>query len=581
MKKYFGFLLALVLLFQSFSFVAAEEATSAEWNLTIMHTNDTHAHLDSIAKRFTLVNEIRAEVENSILVDAGDVFNGTLFFNKYLGKADLDFMNRLGYDAMTFGNHEFDKTSQVLADFVKDAKFPFVSSNIDFTKDADLKDLVVSGVGENPEGGKIYNTIILDVNGEKIGIIGLTTLETLEIASPSKDIVFNDYIASAEAAKAQLEDQGINKIVVLSHLGYYDDLKLAEAVSGLDVIVGGHTHTKLDEPVVINNGGTTLVVQANEWGKYLGRVDVTFNEAGEIVKYNGKLIEVDTDEVVADPEIQALLEEYKGPIEEMKAEVVGYTTVKLDGERNDVRSRETNLGNMVADAFLAKASQYTNATIAIINGGGLRASVEAGPITLGDVRTVQPFENLLVTVEMTGEQIVAALENGVSQVEEFAGRFPQVSGLKFTYDPSKPAGSRVVSVEVKTDNGYAPIDPKASYVVATNSYMATGGDGYTSMNEATLAGKKTDLFYVDYEIIVEYLGKFESVSPMVEGRIIALEPKQEETKKEDIVYIVKSGDVLWKIAKKYGYTYQELAAYNNIKNPHLIFVGQKILIPVK
>lgn len=582
MKRYFSVLLALVLVFQVFTFVAAEEATATGWELTIMHTNDTHAHLENMAKRFTAVKEIRAQVDNSILVDAGDVFNGTLFFNQYLGKADLEFMNLLEYDAMTFGNHEFDKDSQVLADFIKDTEFPIVSSNIDFTQDAVLQDYVVAGVTEAAAGGKIYEAIILDVNGEKVGIIGLTTEDTVFLANPSKDIVFKNYAEAAKEAKAALEAEGINKIIVLSHLGYEVDLKLAKEVAGLDVIVGGHSHTLLEKPVEVVNETTTLVVQANEWGKFLGRVDVTFDEAGVITSYNGELIEINAkdadgnDLIAADEAVEARLDELRIPLDEMLKTVVGNTTVELDGVRENVRSKETNLGNLIADAMLAKAKPLTGAQITITNGGGIRASIDAGDITLGEVRTVQPFENLLVTVEMTGEQVLAALENGVAKVESMAGQFPQVAGLKFTYDPGKDPGSRVVSVEVKTDNGYAPLDPKASYVVATNSFMANGGDGYTSMLEAKEAGKMTDLYFVDYEVFVEYLGSFDQVTPQVEGRIVALEASAEATE-----YVVQAGDVLWKIAKSYGFTYQELAAYNNLKNPHLIFVGQTLLIPAK
>lgn len=585
MKKYFGLLLALVLVLQSFAFVSADEGTETGWALTIMHTNDTHAHLENVAKRFTVVNEIRAEVQNSLLLDAGDVFSGTLFFNKYLGLADLDFMNRLGYDAMTFGNHEFDRKPEVLANFVKETNFPLVSANIDFTQDAHMKGFVQSGIGENAEGGKIYSSIILDVNGEKVGVIGLTTLETEYISSPGKDIKFNDYVKSAETAKAALEAKGINKIIVLSHLGYEEDLKLAKAVKGLDVIVGGHSHTKLDKPVVIDNGDPTFIVQANEWGKYLGRVDVTFDKNGVLMKAasDGKLIDINAKDadgkfLIADDEAaKALYEEYKAPLEEMLKEVVGFTTVPLEGDKSIVRTQETNLGNLIADAMLAKGNALTGATIAITNGGGIRASIAQGEISLGDVRTVQPFENTFVTLEMTGAQIWSSLENGVAKVEEEKGQFPQVAGMKFSFDPAKEAGKRVVSVEVKTDKGYAPISLTASYIVATNAFMADGGDGYTAMKEAKDAGKMNDLYFVDYEIFVEYLEANSPISPAVEGRITAVAAEQ----KQDDVYVVKSGDVLWKIASTYGYTYQDLAAYNNLKNPHLIIVGQKLLIPAK
>jgi 3',5'-cyclic AMP phosphodiesterase CpdA len=196
--------------------------------------------------------------------------------------------------------------------------------------------------------------------------------------------------------------------------------------------------------------------------------------------------------------------------------VVGHALVKLDGERNNVRTKETNLGNMVADAMLAKASSITGATIAITNGGGIRSSIGAGDITMAEVLTVMPFGNSLKVLELTGEQIVQALENGVSKVENVDGRFPQVSGLRFSYDPGKVAGSRIIKVEVKEGDGYRLIDPQAKYLVATNSFMANGGDFYTSF---TQAGKVYELGFVDYQMFTEYLAGHDSVSPVVEGRI--------------------------------------------------------------
>ncbi|MDQ0220135.1 hypothetical protein ELQ35_22095 [Peribacillus cavernae] len=495
-------------------------------DLTIMHTNDTHAHLEQIPRRFTAINQIRSETANSLLLDAGDVFSGTLYFNKYLGQADLEFMNKIGYDAMTFGNHEFDKTSQVLADFVGKAQFPIISANINFSKDSELKNLEENKIDDPGANGKIYPAAIEEIDGANVGIIGLTTEETTFLANPSENIVFENAVEKARITVAELKEKGINKIIVLSHLGYYADQKLADEVEGIDIIVGGHTHTKLMQPDVFNSDGEpTLVVQAGEYGNYLGRLDATFDETGKLTKWNGRLIDLTLKNeagefIYAEDEwAKSRLAELSAPIEEMKKQVVGSTAVALDGERTNVRSKETNLGNLVADAMLAKAKESVNATIAMQNGGGIRASMNDGDITLDEVLTVMPFGNTLVTVDLTGEEIIQALEHSVSAVETGAGQFMQVSGVRFKYDPSYPAGDRVYAVEVNAENGDAPIEPAKVYTVATNAFIADGGDGYTMFKKAKDEGRITELFVVDYEVLNNYLSKNSPVSPQVEGRI--------------------------------------------------------------
>ncbi|MGB3259307.1 S-layer homology domain-containing protein, partial [Paenisporosarcina sp.] len=216
------------------------------FTLSLMHTNDTHANLDNVAKRITAIKEVRAAKPDALLLDAGDVFSGTLYFNKFQGQADLEFMNLAQYDIMTLGNHEFDLGStpeghKALADFIKGADFPIVSSNVDFSADANLKDLKHNGVGIEPEGGKMYNTIIKNVDGERVGFFGLTTEETADISS-AKDVKFKNYISSANSAVDELTRQGVNKIIAITHLGYDDnpafdnDQLLAKYVDGIDVI---------------------------------------------------------------------------------------------------------------------------------------------------------------------------------------------------------------------------------------------------------------------------------------------------------------------------------------------------------
>jgi len=496
------------------------------YELTVMFTNDTHAHLDNVARRWTVIQEIRAETANSILLDAGDVFSGTLYFNQYLGQADLEFMNEMGYDAMVPGNHEFDKGPATFADFVEKAEFPIVSANVDYSKEPELNGFLKSDVTADAEGASIYPATVLEVGGEEYAVFGLTTPETAFLATPGDNIVFKEEVEAAKATVADLTAKGYDKIIALTHLGYSYDVKLAEAVEGIDIIIGGHSHTRLDDAVVVNEDGEpTLIAQTGEYGQFLGRLDANFDDAGVIVDWAYELIDIDAETeagefvIKADEAFAAKLEELKAPIEEMKAEIVGTSEVDLEGSRTQVRRGETNLGNLIADAILYGA-QPAGAEIAITNGGGIRASIPAGDVSLGDVLTVMPFGNSMVTLDLTGAEIIEALENGVGAVEEGQGRFPQVSGLKFAYSLAKPAGERVTGVLVKAEDGtYAPIDLEATYTVATNAYMADGGDNYQVFAEAKAEGRNTDLFVVDYDAFTSYLATLDTIAPTVEGRI--------------------------------------------------------------
>ncbi|MEW8985580.1 MAG: DUF6359 domain-containing protein, partial [Bacillus sp. (in: firmicutes)] len=381
------------------------------FKLSVMHTNDSHANVEKYPRLTTAVNTVRETKPNALLLDAGDVFSGTLYFNKYLGLADMEFMNALGYDAMTLGNHEFDKDSTVLSNFINAMEFPIVSANVNVTNDEILSPFFANEISASPEGGKIYPAIIKEVEGEKVGIFGLTTEDTVFLSSPSEDIVFEKAVDKANATVAALEAQGVNKIVLISHSGFNVEKALAEAVDGIDLLVGGHSHTKLEEPVLVEKDEPTVIVQANEYLNYLGVVDVTFNEDGVVTDFAGELLDTKTFE--EDETAAARVAELAAPIEELKKTVIGQSEVVLDGARANVRTKETNLGNMIADGMLAKANELEKEPvhIAIQNGGGIRASIDQGDVTLGEVHTVLPFQNLLVTMQLTGEEIWQALEH--------------------------------------------------------------------------------------------------------------------------------------------------------------------------
>jgi 5'-nucleotidase / UDP-sugar diphosphatase len=505
--KYVIFVFTVVILILFSTLFYGCKTTGNSSTLTILHTNDTHSSLDDIGRRAVLVKQVREEVgkENVLLVDSGDVFTGTLYFTLSQGQSDLWFMQYLGYDAMGLGNHEFDKGPQILSDFVSKAGFPVVCANLDFSKEVAL-------------AGKISPWTIVQKHGEKYGLFGLVTENTNELSSPGKNITISDTIDSARGVVTELKKQGINKIIALSQIGWERDIELARQVQDIDIIVGGHSATVPDVyPTVINpSSAPTLVVQAGSQGKYLGQLNVTFNKNGVVTSWNdSRLLPVDQN-IEADPVCVAKLEEYQKPIKQMLSTILGKTQVTLDGDRGHVRSEETNLGNMVADAILNK-TRPLGVTIAIVNGGAIRNSVPSGDFSLGQVLEIMPYGNYVMVIELSGRQIVSALENGVSQVEQAAGRFPQVAGMRYIWNPRAAVGSRIVSVDIKNGDSYQPINLSAVYGLATIDFLAGGGDGYTVFKET---GKYNNTGLLDYEVLEDYIKSNSPLNPVVEGRIL-------------------------------------------------------------
>jgi 2',3'-cyclic-nucleotide 2'-phosphodiesterase (5'-nucleotidase family) len=474
--------------------------------LTIMHTNDTHAALDNIGRRATLIKQIREEAgeENTLLVDSGDVFNGTLYFTVAQGLADVWFMQYLSYDAMSLGNHEFDKGPAVLANFIDNAEFPILCANFDFSQEKHL-------------AGKIQPWTIIQKGGEKYGLIGLTLETTREISSPGANITINDVFQSAQQAVTALKDQQVDKIIALTHIGWDNDIDLAKKVKGIDIIIGGYSHIvpEVYPTVVIKNNVPTLIVQAGTQGQYLGMLKVAFDQNGILKNWDGSRLIAINKEIEPDPVCTTRLAEYQKPINELMTNIIGSTMVNLDGDKKSVRSQESNLGNLITDAMLKKAGS-AGADLAIINGGTIRSSIPTGDISLGQVLEVLPFGNYLMVIELSGKQIMAALENGVSQVEQTAGRFPHVAGIRYTWAPGSPPGSRIALVEIKTPAGYKPIDLSVIYTVATYDFLYMGGDGYTVFHEAK---RYKNLGFTDYEVLQEYVTDNSPLNIGIEGRI--------------------------------------------------------------
>ena len=496
---------------------------AAEYSLTILHTNDFHSRFEPISKYdgpcaaedntagecfggwarlVTAIEEAQERNDNTILVDGGDQFQGSLFYTYYKGALAAEMMNSLGYDGMTVGNHEFDDGPEVLKGFAETINFPILMSNADISAEPLLTDV-------------IQKSVVIEKDGEQIGMIGLTPQDTDELASPGPNITFTDPSEAVQGEVDKLTEAGVTKIIVLSHSSYRVDQMVAENTTGVDVIVGGHSNTLLGDmdgaegsyPTMV---GDTAIVQAYAYGKYLGELNVTFDDAGVVTSATGAPVLIDAS-VSEDQTVTARVAKAAEPLNEIRNKVVAETATEIVGVREDCRARECAMGTLIADAMLTRVADQ-GIQVAIQNGGGIRASIDAGEVTMGEVLTVLPFQNTLSTFEVTGEVLLAALENGVSQIEEGAGRFPQVAGMSFTVDASQPAGSRVLDVTV----GDAPLDPAAKYGVVSNNYVRNGGDGYDMfVNAENAYDFGPDLA----DVTAEYLAENGPYTPYTDGRI--------------------------------------------------------------
>ncbi|MEM1431282.1 MAG: bifunctional metallophosphatase/5'-nucleotidase [Pseudomonadota bacterium] len=509
---------------------------SAEYTLHILHINDLHSRIEPInrfdstcsaeddaagecfggvARVKTLLDQKRAELadENVLVLDAGDQFQGSLFFTTYQGSAAAEFMNAMGFDAMSLGNHEFNLGPVKLAEFVDAVDAPVISGSLDLSQSEEL-------------GGKVGSTLVLEVGGERIGLVSAVASDTAELSSPGPDIIFQDEIESIAAQVEELTADGVDKIIALTHVGLPDDIRIAEAVPGLDAIVGGHSHTYLSAtdpdragayPTYASQEDGTLVpiVHAYAYSKYVGHLVLTFDDDGNVSYAEGDAILVGPD-VEKDAGVDARVQELAGPIRATMAEVVSEASDVIDGDRASCRARECHMGNLVADAMLERVRDQ-GVQIAIQNGGGLRASIDGGEITMGEVLTVLPFQNTLATFQLTGDDVVAALENGVSQVEDGAGRFPQVAGLRYTWDPAGEPGNRVRAVEVMEDGAWTQIASEKVYGVVSNNFMRKGGDGYGVFASN---GMNAYDFGPGLEMVVaDYLAENTPYTPYLDGRI--------------------------------------------------------------
>ncbi|WP_142780763.1 5'-nucleotidase C-terminal domain-containing protein [Agrobacterium sp. T29] len=626
-------------------------AALADYELNILHINDFHSRIESInkfdstcsaeeegknecfggaARLLTAINQTRdalkAQGKNVLLLNAGDNFQGSLFYTTYKGTVEAEVLNAMKFDAMTVGNHEFDDSEDGLAGFLDKVQFPVVTANVVATAASKI-------------GDRVKPSIVLEVGGQKIGIVGAVANDTAELATPGPNITIAEDVAKISEQVQKLKQDGVDKIIALTHVGYPRDLEFIAKIPDVDVVVGGHTHTLLSNtdqkaegpyPTLVDNPGgyKVPVVQAGQYSKYLGDLKVVFDDSGVVKESKGDPILIDSS-FKPDEATLKRIDELKAPIEALKSKVVGSSEGPIEGDRKVCRVKECSMGNLVADATLARVKDQ-GVTIAFANSGGLRSSIDAGDVSMGEVLTVLPFQNTVATFQLKGEDIRAALENGVSQIDDGAGRFMQVSGLKYSFDRSKPAGGRVVSVEVKEGDAFVPLDPAKTYIVAANNYVRTGGDGFKVF--ATKAINAYDFGPNLEEAVAAYITANSPYKPYTDGRISEVTPAGYVAPAKPAApapaatapapaatpapaapaatapaatapaatapatttpaaaaaaaskYVVEKGDSLWKIAaEKYGdgALWSRIAKANTLKQPNHIEIGEELELPAQ
>ncbi|HIW35012.1 MAG TPA: choice-of-anchor I family protein [Candidatus Paenibacillus intestinavium] len=565
--------------------IAVYELTPSEQTrIQVIHTNDIHSRVYEdggmgYAKVAAVVDAYRKLNPNTIVLDGGDTLHGQTYSTLVEGSSIIDIMNEIGYTAMTSGNHDYNYGFDRLVELADSAKYPILAANV-----------------KNADGSYVLEPyVIKEINNLKVGIFGLATPETLYKTHPN-NVEGLSFISPVQASKemvAELEGN-VDIIIAVAHLGT-DGSTLVEnrsdyiltQVDGIDLFVDGHSHQVVSR--VIND---TLLVQDGEYAEQVGIVTLVL-EDGKIVDKTSQFITAqDAATMAANPEVEKLIEDTSNSQKALLDQVIGQSSVKLEGEREVVRTGESNLGNLIADAML----EVTGADVSLTNGGGIRASIDAGEITKGEVITVLPFGNYIVTIEVTGAELLAALEVGAAGYPSAHGAFAHVGGVSYKIDDTKEASQRVHSVKVND----AALKLDQTYLLATNDFIAAGGDQYSMFVDNKIINNAAALD----EALISYIQKLGKINTATEGRIIvekksvagqansseqnntgtkepATPQDNQATNATVDTYIVQKNDNLTKIAKRYNTTWQELQKLNKLKNANRIYPGQKLIVPVK
>ena len=482
--------------------------------ITIFHTNDVHSRVDNYSKVKAYINNY----SNKLLVDAGDTFHGQSIATLEFGSSIAKILKAMGYSAMVPGNHDFNYGQDRLAELGEESGVKILAANIK-----------KNGIAKYDE----YT--IEEINGVKIGIFGIATPETAYKTNPNNVIGLDfgtkdSIIEDAKNMVSKLKGEGANIIIALSHLGIDSDSKvkstdIAKVVDGIDLIIDGHSHSILEDYSEFNNNNETKIASTGEYLNGLGEVTVSFDENLQVENIDLKTVDTNT-LVEEDTEISNLINSIKDNQQDILNEVVGSTPIKLEGSRELVRSGHTNLGRLITSAMLNE----TGADIAITNGGGIRDSIEAGDITKDSIIKVLPFGNYIVTKKVKGSDIVAALEHGMV---EGSGSFAHFAGItvetKKESDEEGVTRHKVLSVKINGED----LDLNKEYVLATNDFMAVGGDGYTMFNDYPTLNEYSAL---DESLIkyIEEVGSEGIIAIDKEERLVVKDLSNETTDKDEV-----------------------------------------------
>lgn len=499
----------------------------ANFTLTILHTNDLHAHDQSFQDRGKLVGgmarlghlirELRKENKNVVVADAGDIFQGTPFFTHYLGEIEVAMLNMIGYDFYTVGNHEFDAGAINLATQLGKAKFDILNCNLNADALPQLKKL-------------LKPSVIKTIAGQKIGFVGAITpdIETLSLSrdgvvlqrgnnEKSKDL---NWLSPIKDEVERVANQGVDKIILVTHCGLDVDKILANEIPQIDAIIGGHSHTRLDAPVVVEHqdGSQTLIVQTGSYGRNLGKLDLAFDKQGVVStkETHYKLFHID-EQISEDKDIRDYLAIKGQPLQNLKDTVLSFASHDFD---NNFRAMKTDsaLGDLICDSFY-EAGLSDNAEITLENRGGIRSRIEKGAINLEKVEELLPFENHLVFADVSGERLKKTLEHSVAGAT--GGKFLDVHGLKFAYDSERQVGDRIVFALAEKNKTWQEVEPQSTYRIGMTDYSFKGGEGYQFPDAKNV--KYTELKLNEY--LKSYLLKHPKIKPQYGDRIAYLSGK--------------------------------------------------------
>ncbi len=557
----------------------------SDFSLTVLHINDHHSHLNPDSGDLDLAGEgtrvsvggfpsVVAKMDeltdanadgNVVKIHAGDAVTGTLFHSLFSGEADAALMNEACFDIFELGNHEFDDGDAGLADF------------LGFLGDSADCDTTVLAANVVPELGTPLNEsgdipfepfTVIDYDGDKVGYVGLDIAgKTQNSSSPLPTTQFLDEIETAQKFVDQLTEDGINKIVLVTHIQLANDIDLANSVTGVDVIVGGDSHSLLGNfsDVGLNTqgnypvrtadaaGAQVCIVHAWQYSAVVGELNVNFDADGNVTNCSGtphlllgdsfmrrpadggdrvELVGEARDAVLAaveekpelsivtpDADAQLVLDGFGEQVAELETQVIGTVPEDLCLERIPGEGRSTvcdvadtavmggDIQQLVTEAFRVRSFE---SDIAIQNSGGVRIDIPSGDITIADAYELLPFSNTIVNLEMTGGEIKATLEEAIDfalDPDGSTGAYPYAAGLRFDVDQNEPEGDRVTNIVVRRngETEFAPLDPDATYIVATNSFVASGGDNYVTFEEVTADGRSTDTFLNYAQTFIDYI----------------------------------------------------------------------------